>query len=82
MARQAKTTTFEIVGENFGKITAGWGGRCVDIAFAREDETLIVDMDSIEAWSDGDEVSLPELQRLLELVERECDARGIEAEFE
>ena len=80
MAKAARTTLFEI-GDTH--IRAGWGGRVATIAVSREaDDVLVVDMDSVETWDGGEEISLPDLQRLLDLVESECEARGVDAEFE
>ena len=80
MARPPRSTIFEITET---QIRAGWGGRTATIACHEEDDNLIViEMDSLERWDGGEEISLPDLQRLFDLVERECEARGIEAEFE
>lgn len=80
MAKAARSTLFEITET---AIRAGWGGRIATIAcHGEEDDLLVVEMDSLEHWDDGAEISLPELQRLFDLVERECEARGIKAEFE
>ena len=70
-----------------GVIRAGWGARSVSLPAVEQDgedgePVLVVELDAIEAWDDGSDIALKDLQRLLELVERECDALGVEVEFE
>jgi hypothetical protein len=79
MAKPRATTIFEI---GDAHIRAGWGGRAASLATRREDGVLVVEMDSADTWEDGGEISLPDLTRLYDLLERECGERGIEAEFE
>ena len=79
MARAPKSASFEI-GENL--LRAGWGGRMATLRFTREAQLMVVEMDAVEAWEDGEEITMPDLQRLLELVEREAEARGLDLEFE
>ncbi len=79
MARTPASRRFEI-GET--TLLAGWSEACAAIPFTREDERLIIHMDDVETWQDGAEISLTDLQRLFDLVERECLARGVEVEFE
>ncbi len=80
MAKAPKAYVFEIAADH---IRAGWNGRAAVLPFTREDGGLVaVGIDGLECWEDGAEISLADLQRLFELVERECGARGIEAEFE
>ena len=80
MAKTVCATTFEI-GDHF--IRAGSSQRAAKIGFHREDgRRLVVDLDSVDAWEDGAEILLDDLNRLLALIEHECDERGIEVEFE
>ena len=79
MAKAPRSNRFEITGT---AIRAGWGGRVATMACREEDILLVIDMDSLENWDDGAEISMPDLQKLFDLVERECEARGVEAEFE
>ena len=79
MAKQARVSLFEI-GDDF--LRAGFGARTARIACHREDNVLVVKLDSVEAWENGEEISLDELNRLCALIERECDERELEVEFE
>ena len=80
MAKAPKTFVFEIAADH---IRAGWNGRAAILPVTREDSGLLaIGIDALEYWDDGAEISLEDLQRLFEWVERECDERGIEAEFE
>lgn len=68
-----------------GNLRVKLGKRTVTVVVQRDpdaDEALIVALDSIEEWDDGEPVTMPELQRLLAIIERECEARGIEVEFD
>ncbi len=68
-----------------GNLRVKLGQRTVTVVVKRDpdaDEALIVALDSIEEWDDGEPVTMPELQRLLAIIERECEARGIEVEFD
>jgi hypothetical protein len=69
-----------------GNLRLRIGQRTVTVAVVRTDEeqgeSLVIDLDSIEDWDDGEPVSMPELQRILAVLERECDARGLNVEFE
>ena len=68
-----------------GNLRVKLGQRTLTVVVQRDpdaDEALIIALDSIEEWEDGEPVSMPELQRILAVIERECDARGIEVEFE
>jgi|GEM_PF-5222314 hypothetical protein len=68
-----------------GNLRVKLGQRTVTVVVQRDpdaDEALIVALDSIEEWDDGEPVTMPELQRLLAIIERECEARGIEVEFD
>ena len=79
MAKQARNSVFEI---SDGFLRAGFGARVAKIACHHEEELLVVELDSVEAWENGAEISLDELNRLCALIERECDERGVEVEFE
>ncbi len=79
MAQKPGFRIFEI-GET--RIRAGWNGRAASVAFARDDDVLVIDLDSAATWENGEDIEMNELTRLLELIESECAARGIEAEFE
>ena len=84
MAKRDVQTVFEFID---GAIRVGWGGRQVVLPASRQpgedgDPVLVVEIDDVECWEGGDEISMKDLQRLLETVERECDARDIEVDFE
>ena len=84
MAKKDPQTIFEITE---GAIRAGFGGRSVVLPASRQpgedgEPVLVVELDTIETWENGPEISMKELQRLLELIEGECEARDIEVEFE
>lgn len=81
MAKSPRSSIFEIGPSH---IRTGWAGRGVSVAFRREDDgaTFVIDLDSIEEWETGEAIEMAELQRLLELIERECDRFGVEVEFE
>ena len=68
-----------------GNLRVKLGQRTVTVAVERNpdaDEALVVALDSIEEWDDGEPVTMPELQRILAIIERECEVRGIEVEFD
>lgn len=68
-----------------GNLRLRLGERTVTVAVQRpgdEGQPLVVELDSIEEWDDGEPVTMPELQRILSIIERECDARGLDIEFE
>ena len=68
-----------------GNLRLRVGQRTVTVAVLRtpdEEEALVVELDSIEDWDDGEPVTMPELQRILAMLERECEARGLNIEFE
>jgi hypothetical protein len=84
MAKKDAQTVFEI---SDGAIRAGFGGQSVLLPASRQpgedgEPVLVVELDMIDAWDNGPEISMKDLQRLLELIERECEARDIEVEFE
>jgi cobyrinic acid a,c-diamide synthase len=79
MAKRAGVSFFEI-GPDF--IRAGFGARVAKVACRREDDLLVVELDSVETWEDGAEISLADLNRLLALIERECEESEVEVEFE
>ena len=83
MAKAARKTFFELDGD---VMRAGWGGRVAAIAFHIEEsadgEVLVVETDAVECWEGGEEIALEDLNRLFVLIERECEARGVESEFE
>jgi hypothetical protein len=68
-----------------GNLRLRMGQRTVTVVVQRpqdDGEPLVVQLDSIEEWDDGELVTMPELQRILALIERECDSRGLDIEFE
>jgi hypothetical protein len=84
MARQPAAFVFELTD---AQLRAGFGGRTALMAVHEgEDEdgepVLVVEIDMLECWEDGTEIDMDDLQRLFTLIERECDARGLEIEFE
>jgi hypothetical protein len=84
MARAPSSSIFELTDT---QLRAGFGGRTAIMAVHEgEDEegepVLIVEIDMLEVWEDGTEIEMDDLQRLFTLIERECDQRGIEVEFE
>ena len=84
MARQPASFVFELTDT---QLRAGFGGRTAIMAVHEgEDENgepvLVIEIDMLEVWEDGSEIEMDDLQRLFTLIERECDQRGIEVEFE
>jgi hypothetical protein len=84
MAKAPRNMVFDLDAE---AIRVGFGGRLVTIPVREgEDEdgdpVLVAEIDSLTEWSDGSEIELKDLQRLLEIVEEECARRDIEVEFE
>lgn len=69
-----------------GNLRLRVGQRTVTVAVNRTDddegESLVIELDSIEDWDDGEPVTMPELQRILAVLERECAARGLNVEFD
>jgi hypothetical protein len=69
-----------------GNLRLRIGKKTVTIGVQRnvedDGDAMVVDLDSIESWDDGDPVTMKELQRILALLERECDAKGMDIEFE
>ena len=84
MARQPANFVFELTD---AQLRAGFGGRTAIMAVhqGEDDEgesVLIVEIDMLEVWEDGSEIEMDALQRLFTLIERECDRRCIQVEFE
>jgi hypothetical protein len=68
-----------------GNLRLRVGQRTVTVVVQRaldDGQPMVVELDSIEDWDDGEPVTMPELQRILAVIERECDARGLDIEFE
>jgi hypothetical protein len=68
-----------------GNLRLRVGQRTVTVVVQRASDDvqpMVVELDSIEDWDDGEPVTMPELQRILAIIERECDARGLDIEFE
>ena len=84
MAKKEASFTLEIMDE---EMQATLAGRMLTLPVHRgKDEdgepVLVVEIDGAETWDDGSELSLKDLQKLLERIEGECEARDIEIEFE
>jgi len=84
MAKKEASFTLEIMDED---MQATLAGRMLTLPTHRgkgEDgeSVLVVEIDSAETWDDGSELALKDLQKLLERIEAECEARDIEIEFE
>lgn len=68
-----------------GNLRLRIGARTVTVVVQRSEDDgqpVVIDLDSIEDWDDGEPVTMPELQRILAIIERECEARGLDIEFE
>lgn len=69
-----------------GNIRLRVGEKTVTIGVQREEadpsHAMVIELDSIENWDDGEPVSMKALQRILTQLERECDARGMDVEFD
>jgi hypothetical protein len=66
---------------------AGLSGRWLTLPIhaGRDEEgdpVLVVEIDAAEFWDDGSELSMKDLQKVLERIEEDCEARDIEIEFE
>ena len=81
MAKADRQVLFELSGD---ALRIGVAGRVVAAKVEMQDdpEVMIVELDSIEHWEDGEEVSFDDLPRILSAIERACDEREIEVEFE
>jgi hypothetical protein len=84
MAKKEASFTLEIMDED---MQATLAGRMLTLPIHRGvneqgDSVLVVEIDGAETWDDGAELSLKDLQKLLERIEGECEARDIEIEFE
>lgn len=83
MAKAPRMQVFEIGAQ---AIRAGWGDRIARIAYhneaSKDGALLVVELDAVECWESGEEIAVDDLGRLFDIVERECLARGLDAEFE
>jgi hypothetical protein len=84
MAKKDASFTLEIFDED---MQATLAGRMLTLPFHKGkdeegDPVLVVEIDGAETWDDGSELALKDLQKLLERIEAECEARDIEIEFE
>ena len=84
MAKKEASFTLEIRDD---EMQATLAGRMLTLPVHRgKDEegepVLVVEIDGAETWDDGSELTLKDLQKLLERIEGECEARDIEIEFE
>ncbi len=84
MAKKDASFTLEI-GDD--KMRAGLAGRMLTLPVhegvdEEGDPVLVIDIDGADVWDDGAELSMKDLQKLLERIEQECDAQGVEIEFE
>lgn len=84
MAKKDAPFTLEILD---GEMRVVLSGRSLTLPIAEGldeegDPVLVVSIDEAECWDDGSDLSLKDLQKLLERIEGECEARDIEIEFE
>jgi len=84
MAKKDASFTLEITD---GRMRAGLAGRVLTLPVhegvdEEGDPVLVVDIDGADVWDDGSELSMKDLQKLLERIEAECEAQDIEIEFE
>jgi hypothetical protein len=84
MAKKDASFTLEI---SDGEMRASLAGRVLTLPIHQGvdeegDPVLVVDIDGADVWDDGSELQMKDLQKLLERIEAECEARDIEIEFE
>ncbi len=84
MAKKDASFTLEILD---GEMRVVLSGRSLTLPLEEGldeegDPVLVVSIDEAECWDDGSELSLKDLQKLLERIEDECEARDIAIEFE
>ncbi len=84
MAKKDASFTLEIME---GEMQATLAGRMLTLPIhegkdEEGDPVLVVGIDEAETWDDGSELSMKDLQKLLERIEEECEARDIGVEFE
>ncbi len=84
MAKKDASFTL-VIGED--EMRAGLAGRLLTLPINKGvdeegDPVLVVDIDGADVWDDGSELAMKDLQKLLERIEAECEARDIEIEFE
>ena len=84
MAKKDPSFTLEILD---GEMRATLSGRSLTLPVhpGKDEEgnpVLVVGIDAAECWDDGSEVAMKDLQKLLERIEEECEARDLEIEFE
>jgi hypothetical protein len=84
MAKKDTSFTLEI---SDGEMRASLAGRILTLPIHQGvdeegDPVLVIDIDGADVWDDGAELQMKDLQKLLERIEAECEARDIEIEFE
>lgn len=84
MAKKDTSFTLEITE---GEMRVSLAGRVLTLPVhegvdEEGDPVLVIDIDGADVWDDGSELAMKDLQKLLERIEAECEARDIEIEFE
>lgn len=84
MAKKPTSFTLDIAD---GQMRASLAGRVLTLPVhegvdEEGDPVLVIDIDGADAWDDGSELEMKDLQKLLERIEAECEAQDIEIEFE
>ena len=70
-----------VVFEN-GYLAVSIGKRLAHVPFAMEGEIAIVSLDDVAQWQTGEEISIDDLARISLAIEKACDQRGLDVEFE
>ena len=66
-----------------GCMVVSIGRRRAEVPFAMEGDTMVVDLDDLDTWSEpaGEAIGIEQLAAIAEQIEAACEAAGIQVEF-